>query len=683
MKFISNKPKNFYWEDKSFYLDEEPLQLFSGEIHYTRVPKEYWKHRFAMAKAAGLNTICTYIFWNAHQPRENGDFDFSGNLDIAEFIKLAGEMGLLVLIRPGPYVCSEWDLGGLPAWLLAKQNIRLRCSDPTYLDAVAPYIKAVAGEIRELQCSKGGPIVMLQIENEYGSYGSDKKYLKWLCDAWRAEGIDIPFFTSDGATHWHLDRGTCDDKNVLATINLGSNLKNGFKVLAGWRDKVGRNNDDAPDMIGEYWNGWFAHWGSSNNVDNPKARDSRARKIKGDLEWIRDTGRSISLYMFHGGTNFGFWAGANHYLDQGYKPDVTSYDNTAPVNEHGAPTVKFDACRDVFGPQAIELPDVPETPPLIEIDPIEMQQCAPLFENLQPNQVCCIDTAQVKPMECYNQQYGLILYRHQLIPASANKQLSLHDLRDEGYIFIDGKLVTQENHIVTGDSTAFAKKRFSGKIIDEDGEICIETKISDANPNLYPVPVNDIFEDFKGQAVQFSVSTATSSDITDQATTMSIPEISEKGARLDILVVNHGRVNYGMAMQDETKGITRKVVVDPAVLMGWKVYPLPLDNDYLDSLHWRNTNKLPENQPVFYRATFSIDELGDTFLDTRGLQKGFIWVNGHNLGRFWSIGPQQTLYLPAPWLKIGDNEIIILTMLGEQGLIKGVKTPIWNQLQLD
>ncbi len=672
----------FTWNAKKFYLDGKPVQIFSGEIHYTRVPREYWRHRFQMARAAGLNAICTYVFWNVHQSTDGGPFDFTGNNDLARFIKEAHEEGLLVLLRPGPYVCSEWDLGGLPAWLLAKPEIRLRSIDSQYLDAVAQYIRAVAGQIRDMQCTHGGPVIMLQVENEYGSYGSDKDYLRWLCGQWRRNGIDVPFFTSDGWSDWCLDRGTCEDPDVLATINLGSQIEQGFRALESWRERRGKPAD-APDMIGEYWNGWFAHWGSEYPNDSLENRARRAREIEADLRWIRDTGRNVSLYMFHGGTNFGFWAGANHYLNQGYKCDVTSYDNTAPLNEHGAPTVKFQVLRSVLG-EGRTLPPVPPVPPLIEIPPIEMDECAPLFENIDEPQVRCIESPQVKSMEMIGQNHGLILYRHQLLPSSGEKPLTIHDARDACKVYIDGKLVSTFDHTVLGGSIVdgMANREFKGRVVEVDGEICIETRISKDNPAVYPVPITELFEDHLGRNVDFTINTGNAKPSGDVPPPVFLPKIPDNGAILDILVENHGRVNYGMAMQDERKGITRKVVIDPAILMGWKIFPLPLDPGYMGSLKWCSIEHAPHDQPVFYRGAFTLEGIGDTFLDTREFTKGFVWVNGHNLGRFWSVGPQQTLYLPGPWLKEGKNSIVVLAMKGERGCIRGLKNPVWNDLRL-
>lgn len=680
--FTAGKPAVFDWAGGSFRYDGEPVQLFSGEMHYPRIPDAYWRHRFQMARAAGLNVVCTYVFWNAHQPDEHGGFDFSGNLDVAAFIQQAGEAGLFVIVRPGPYVCSEWDLGGLPAWLLAKPDIRLRCMDEQYLAAVGAYIEALAGQIRDLQCTRGGPVVMLQVENEYGSYGSDKEYLAWLCDAWRKHGIEIPFFTSDGASDWHLDRGTCLDQHVLETINLGSRLEQGFDRLQAWRARAGRPLD-APCMIGEYWNGWFAHWGAEYPMNENIAREERARAIEEDLRWMRDTGKSISLYMFHGGTNFGFWAGANHYLHQGYKCDITSYDNTAPVNEHGAPTVKFDVLRRVLG-DGTGLPPVPPTPPVIALPEMNAWEIAPLFDNLDSSQVRSHRCPQVKSMEAFGQAHGLILYRHHLIQATGGMSLTIHDARDTAHVFLDGKRVVVQDHTVLGGSSVGIEKidAFEGSIIKDGEETCIETRITGTNPIAYPVPVSELLEDHVGKRASITIIEGDAPRVVDPVPpAITLPDLPPAGARLDILIENNGRVNYGMAMQDERKGITRKVVVDPAVLMGWEIFPLPLDEAYLRSLKWCEGDPPAGHAPAFYRTFFDVAEPGDTFLDTRAWQKGFAWVNGHNLGRFWSVGPQQTLYLPGPWLRPGRNELVVFSIDGVSGPVRGLASPIWNELQ--
>lgn len=560
----------FRFEGTQFILDGKPFQIRAGELHFQRIPRAYWRDRLLKARAMGLNTVGAYVFWNALEP-EPGRWDFSGRNDVAAFIREARDAGLDVLLRPGPYVCAEWDFGGLPAWLLRTPDIRVRCMDPRYIAACGRYIERLAAEVRELQASRGGPILMVQLENEYGSYGNDREYMRWLADAWRRADIDVPFYTADGAWPAMLAAGTVPG----AAIGLDPGHTPEHFAAA---ERLGRG---VPVFCGELYPGWLTHWGE------PWAR-AATDKISAQLRWLLENDKSFSLYMLHGGTNFGFWAGANH--SDKYEPDVTSYDYDAPIDERGRLTPKYHALRELIQkhlPPGDALPEPPPPLPAITIPEMRLTEEAPLWANLPP----AVRAPQPAPMEAFGQNHGFILYRSR-VPAHAGGRLTLTELHDYANVYLDG---------------ALAASLFRGLHQDSIDVVA-------ADP----------------------------------------PQ------RLDILVEGMGRINYGPRLLDR-KGITERVTLGGMTVMEWEVFPLPLDAAYLGSLRFGPPD--PAAPPAkFYRGVFRLAATGDTYLDMSGWSKGVAWVNGHNLGRYWSIGPQQRLYLPAPFLRPGENEIVVFDL---------------------
>ncbi len=573
-----------------FLLDGHPFLIRCGEMHFARIPREYWRHRLQMARAMGLNTVCAYLFWNLHEP-ERGQFNFSGNADVAEFCRLAQKEGLKVILRPGPYACAEWDFGGFPYWLLKIPDLKVRSQDPRYLEACRNYLKAVGRELAPLQITHGGPIVMVQVENEYGSYGNDKQYIGLIRDDLKDAGFDVPFFTCDGPDR--LKQDVRDD--IFCSVNFGDNPENNFKALRAIRPT-------GPLICSEYYPGWFDDWGKPHHVGD-------AAHIVKDLGWMLEHNASFSIYMAHGGTSFGFTSGAN---SPPFAPQITSYDYDAPISEAGWDTPKFHALRELFLKHLAPgetLPAVPPRNPIITIDPIQFDETAPLLANLPRAHA----SERPQPMETYDQAHGCILYRAKLPPGGAAR-LKITDLHDYGLIFLDGK------------------------------------KIATLDRRL-------------GQN--------------------SAPLLTRSAATtLDIFVEAMGRVNYGKNILDR-KGITGKVelVSDAAYeLTGWEAYSFPLDSRELANLKF-GRNALATDAPAFHRASFRLAQVGDTFLDMGNWGKGAVWVNGHNLGRFWNIGPQQTLYCPGPWLKQGRNEIIVLDLNGpRQPVVTGLSEPILNQV---
>ena len=575
-------------EGDHFALDGKPLQIISGELHYERIPREYWRDRLQKARAMGLNTISTYVFWNVHEPKP-GIYDFSGSRDVAAFIRTAQEEGLYVILRPGPYSCAEWDLGGFPAWLLADPNIVLRSADEKFLVPAERWLQRLGKELAPLQITRGGPIIAVQVENEYGSFGDEKIYLKRILGALKKAGLgEVLLYTADGGDE--LAAGTLPD--VHAVVNFGpGEAKEEFAKLQKFRP--GR-----PLMSGEYWDGWFDHWGAAHHATdlNQQARE---------LDWILSRGYSINLYMFHGGTSFGFMNGAN--FDKTYEPDVTSYDYDSPVSESGALTKKYFAFREVIAKYrpGVKIPEPPAPLPVIEIPDIELKESAPLWSNL-PNPVP-VQTPQ--PMEMFGQSYGYILYRTK-IKEMVSGELVLPELRSYARIYLDGRLAGPLDRRLQQDRR----------------------------------PVKAV-----------------------------------AGSTLDILVEGTGRINFTTKLRSERQGINGAVTLAGKELAGWNVYSLPMDD--LSGLRFSNMIADAAPGPAFYRGQFNLQETGDTFLDTRGWGKGAVWINGHALGRFWNLGPQQTLYVPAPWLKKGVNEIVVFAQDEPKGFrIRGLRAPVLNEL---
>jgi beta-galactosidase len=554
-----------------FTMGGKPYQIMSGGIHFQRIPQAYWKERLLEAKAMGLNTVATYVFWDEVEPRR-GQWDFTGRNNLRKFIKLAQQVGLNVLLRPGPYVCAEWDFGGLPAWLLKIPDIKVRSSDPRYMKAVKSYIAAISRQIKGLQ-NPGGPVIMLQIENEYGSYGNDKSYLKQLAKWWRKDGIHVPFYTADGASKSMLKAGSIPG----AVVGIESALSKKQYQLASkiW--------PDVPVFCSECYSGWLTHWRSK------KWAHTSATSLAESVNWLMEHHKSFNLYVFNGGTNFGFMAGTNY--GKHYEPDVTSYDYDAPLNEMGQPTTKYDAIRRTIAkylPDSKKLPPVPSGPTVITIPPVHFTRKTSIWNHLpKPKHV-----AQPKPMAAFGQYHGYILYRTKLLGVTHGK-LKVLDLHDFATVFLDGK--------------------FIGTIDRSLGENSIK-----------------------------------------------IPKTDDPNPTLDILVEAMGRINYGPRIIDR-KGITKRVQLGYMTLMNWKVYNIPMDSSWVQNMSFKNDKA--DRAGTFFKAHFSLDKVGSTYLDMSKWKKGFVWVNGHNLGRFWEVGPQYRLYCPGVWLHKGKNTIIVFDML--------------------
>jgi beta-galactosidase len=580
---------SFHVEGNQFVLDGRPFQIISGEMHYPRIPREYWRDRLQKARAMGLNTVSTYVFWNLHEPKA-GTYDFSGQLDVAEFVREAQEVGLHVILRVGPYVCSEWDLGGYPAWLLANQHIELRSNQENFLRPAKEWLMRLGQELAPLQISRGGPIVAVQVENEYGSFGDDSVYMGKIRDFIVDAGFNgALLYTADGPDE--LPRGGLP--GLPAVVNFGpGEAQSALAALRKFRPA-------GPLMSGEYWDGWFDHWGGQHNVTDAKQQTQ-------ELEWMLSRGYSVNLYMFEGGTSFGFTAGAN--FEKNYESDTTSYDYDAPLDEAGQPTPKFFSFREVIQRHmsGTTLPALPPQVPTIEIATIRLNESVSLWTSLgQP-----IRSERPITMEAAGQEYGYALYRTK-VSSPAKAELVVAEVHDYAEIFVNGQR--------------------AGSL------------------------------DRRLQQDRISI------DLPNESNT------------LDILVENLGRINFGQKLREDRKGITESVKLGGHDLIGWEIYPLPMTD--LTSLRF---TKRSAHGPAFYRGTFDLKTTGDTFLDTSKLGMGVAWVNGHNLGRFWNIGPQQTLYVPGVWLNKGSNEIILFDLQDDsRKLIAGRRKSILNELRPD
>ena len=588
--------------DGTFLLDGKPFVVKAAELHYARIPREYWDHRIKMCKALGMNAICAYVFWNYHEPQP-GVWDFSGNHDLAAFMELCKKNGMWVIVRPGPYVCAEWEMGGLPWWLLKDRSIKLRTLDEKFMKPAVAFENKVAEVLAPYRLENGGNIIMVQVENEYGSYAKDKPYVSAMRDALRAAGWDkTTLFQCDWSSNF--TDNALDDLVWTMNFGTGANVLDQFK-------KLGELRPNAPRMCSEYWSGWFDGWGRAH--ETRPATDM----VKG-ISTMLDNGISFSLYMTHGGTSFGWWAGANN---TGFAPDCTSYDYDAPIDEQGAATEKYYQLRELLQKHSdVKLPAVPKPLPIISIPEVKFEEMALLFR--AGNMPQAIKSHDALPVEQYNQGYGNILYTTTLPALKAGAYLRISDMCDYAIVTIDG---------------------------------------------------NKVGELYRGNGYE---------------TTLQIKNEVKAGAQLEIFIEVMGRINYSKLIHDP-KGITDKVEVFTTDgkndltynLKDWNVYLYPYDLDYNDMSY------IPTaigDQPAYYRATFNLKKTGDTYLDMRTWGKGLVWVNGHCIGRFWEVGPQQTLYLPGCWLKKGKNEIVVLDVTGPtQAKVEGLTKPIIDQLQRD
>lgn len=608
----SQEKHSFEIKDGHFLYDNQPIQIISGEMHYCRIPHQYWQHRFKMLKALGLNTVATYVFWNIHEV-EPGKWDFMGDKNIREYIKMAGDEGLHVILRPGPYACAEWDFGGYPWWLQKIEGLELRRDNARFLERTDIYINRLYQEVGDLLNTNGGPIVMVQVENEFGSYVSQRKDIPLEeHQAYNAKikgqllnaGFNVPLFTSDGT--WLFEGGAI--KNVLPTANGEGNIENLKKAINQYHKGKG------PYMVAEFYPGWLAHWGEPHpSIEASSIARQTEEYFKNDV--------SFNLYMVHGGTNFGFTSGANYDKKHDIQPDLTSYDYNAPISEAGWATPKFDSIRAVISKYVrYKVPEIPTPNPVIDVPPIKLTKIADILSILE-NQKSMQNNVPLT-FEQLNQGYGYVLYSRKF-NQPINGLLEIPGLRDYAVVYIDGEKV---------------------------GELS-------RNENKYSLDIDIPFN-----------------------------------STLQILVENMGRINYGSEIVNNTKGIISPISINKIEIEGnWMMYSLPMtvspDFAAIKKGHiYDNTASRTQalvNKPVIYEGIFDLDETGDTFLNMENWGKGIVFVNGYNLGRYWNIGPQQTLFVPGVWLNKGKNSIVIFEQLNNEikTELTTTKTPVLDKLK--
>lgn len=605
MAASAGKTGTFTVGDKTFLLNGKPFIVKAAEVHYPRIPRAYWEQRIKMCKALGMNTLCLYVFWNIHEQQE-GHFDFTGNNDVAAFCRLAQKNGMYVIVRPGPYVCAEWEMGGLPWWLLKKKDIRLREQDPYFMERVRIFEAEVGRQLAPLTIGHGGPIIMVQVENEYGSYGEDKPYVSAIRDIVRASGFkDVTLFQCDWSSNF--TKNGLDDLVWTMNFGTGANIDEQFK-------KLGELRPHAPKMCSEFWSGWFDKWGARHET-------RPAKEMVSGIDEMLSKGISFSLYMTHGGTTFGHWAGSN---SPGLAPDVTSYDYDAPINEYGRTTPKFFELRKTLQKySSSKLPAIPKPFPIITVPKFQVNEFVPLSCGVAKT----VENRDIETMEDLNMGWGSMIYETRLPAIDGKSVLTIDEAHDYAQILINNKYV---------------------------GTV---SRIKNEHSLLLP-------------AVQ-------------------------KGDRLTIVVEAMGRINFGRSIKDY-KGITKDVMLAGESdghevtyqLKNWTMSTLP--DDYqtaVEALSKKRDAVTPDSyfaKAGYYRGYFFLTKTGDTFLNMATWGKGQLYVNGHAIGRFWNIGPQQTLYVPGCWLKKGRNEVIVLDVVGpRETTCEGFDKPELDKLNLE
>ena len=625
----ASKPGTFTTGNKTFLLNGKPFVVKAAEVHYPRIPRAYWDHRIKMCKALGMNTVCIYVFWNIHEQKE-GQFDFTGNNDVAEFCRIAQKNGMYVIVRPGPYVCAEWEMGGLPWWLLKKKDIKLRERDPYFMERVKIFEQKVGEHLKPLTIQNGGPIIMVQVENEYGSYGEDKPYVSEIRDCLRGiYGKELALFQCDWSSNF--EKNGLDDLTWTMNFGTGANINDQFR-------RLGELRPNAPKMCSEFWSGWFDKWGARHET-------RPAKDMVEGMDEMLSKGISFSLYMTHGGTSFGHWAGAN---SPGFAPDVTSYDYDAPINEYGQATPKFWELRKMMEKynDGKKMPNVPKAPmPIITVPKFELTEFAPLLSAITKPV-----NGEIKTFEEMDMGWGTMMYSTRLPEITSQSVLS-GEFHDFAQVFIDQQYIGKIDRVKNEKSLIIPAVKKGAELI-----IIVE--------GMGRINFGRAIKDFKGIVGNVTLTTET-----DNVEMMLTPKQWTNVAIPD---------DYQTAVRalDRVKGVNDQVT---AGKVKGSVPALALTQGY------EGSKKLGDIMKAgYHRGYFNLKKVGDTFLNFETWGKGQVYVNGHAMGRIWSIGPQQTLYVPGCWLKKGKNEIIVLDVVGpREAVVWGQAEPELNKLQLE
>lgn len=625
----AGKTGTFTTGNKTFLLNGKPFVVKAAEVHYPRIPRPYWEHRIKMCKALGMNTVCIYVFWNIHEQKE-GQFDFTGNNDVAEFCRIAQKNGMYVIVRPGPYVCAEWEMGGLPWWLLKKKDIRLRERDPYFMERVKIFEEKVGEQLAPLTIQNGGPIIMVQVENEYGSYGEDKPYVSEIRDCLRSiYGKELSLFQCDWSSNF--EKNGLDDLTWTMNFGTGANIDQQFR-------RLGQLRPNAPKMCSEFWSGWFDKWGARHET-------RPAKDMVEGMDEMLSKGISFSLYMTHGGTSFGHWAGAN---SPGFAPDVTSYDYDAPINEYGHTTPKFWELRKMMEKynDGKKMPAVPKAPmSIITVPKFELTEFAPFIAAMTKPV-----NGTPKTFEEMDMGWGTMMYSTRL-PEITSQSVLTGEFHDFAQVFIDKKYIGKIDRVKN-------EKSLTIPAVKEGAELVIIVE------GMGRINFGRAIKDFKGIVGDVTLTTE-KNDIEMVLTpknwmNVAIPDDYKTAAKA----------------LDMVKGVNDQVAAGKAK---GSIPALAFTQGYEGSKKLGDIMK-----PGYHRGYFNLKKVGDTFLNFETWGKGQVYVNGHAMGRIWSIGPQQTLYVPGCWLKKGKNEIIVLDVVGpRKAVVWGQTEPELNKLQLE
>lgn len=546
-----------------FEKDGEEFRYISGSFHYFRQHPDYWEDNIKRMANGGLNAVQTYVAWNIHEPHRH-EYVWDGLADLPRFLDLCAKYNLLVIFRPGPFICAEFEAGGFPYWLPGAGVDKLRSLEGPFCDVVDEWFTVLFNKVNKYLYKNGGPIISIQVENEYGVFACDKAYMQKMCEIVRSKvGDDVILFTTDTYYEYSMGCGTVPDL-ALATVDFptGTDPKVAFEMARKY------NKGTGPLVDSEYYTGWIDHWGQYHHTVS-------SDEIALYLDQILACNASVNIYMYYGGTNFGFYAGAN---PNPYQPDPTSYDYDAPLSEAGDMTWKWQKCLEVIKKYRTDIPnyDVKNTTKL-SYGNVTLEERVALFDILDEIAVTKKQNDTPLRFEELDNDYGFVLYETE----TSGGTIKFDEVCDRVLIYVDSKLVD---------------------VLQRDW----------------------------------------------------LKEVKIPSGKLQLLVENLGRVNVAQYNVD-TKGIGHKVTIDGKEIKGWTMYTLPLNN--LEKLKFKKQKLGLE--PIFYRGTFEVSEIGDTYLNPTGLKHGFAFLNGFNLGRYWTTGPQLTLYCPAPVLKKGTNEIII------------------------